>query len=132
VGLLIGSDVSEPLRAVAPSPALPRPSGDLTSLRDQVLVSRPDLTAAIAAVEAARAEVDLVRAERFLPEIKVGVKYEQALDFDASSQRGLVTLSVPLPLWNRREGGLERAGAGVAKHQARVQLTPRRLGNETR
>jgi len=130
LALLIGSDVSEPLRAVAPSPALPRPSGDLTSLRDQVLVSRPDLTAAIAAVEAARAEVDLVRAERFLPEIKVGVKYEQALDFDASSQRGLVTLSVPLPLWNRREGDLERARAEVAKHQAQVELTRRRIEKE--
>jgi len=130
LALLIGRAVGEPLRAVAPSPALPRPAGDLETLGGQALVGRPDLNAALAAVDAATAEVDLVRAERFLPEIKVGVKYEEAREFDSTSQRGLLTLSVPLPLWNRRDGDLDRARAEVAKQQAQVELTRRRIEKE--
>lgn len=131
LALLVGRPVPEPLRAVAPSLALPPPARDLETLRGQALAGRPDLNAALAAVEAAKAEVDLVTAERFLPEIKVGVKYEEALDFDSTNnRRGLLTLSVPLPLWNRRDGDLERARAEVAKQQAQVELTRRRIEKE--
>jgi cobalt-zinc-cadmium efflux system outer membrane protein len=130
LALLIGRAVAEPLRAVASSPVLPPSPGNLEALRSQALGARPDLTAALAAVDAARAEVDLVRAERFLPEIKVGVKYEEAREFDSTSQRGLLTLSVPLPLFNRREGDLDRARAEVAKQQAQVELTRRRIEKE--
>ena len=130
LALLIGRAVGEPLRAVASSPVLPPSAGNLEALRSQALGARPDLTAALAAVDAARAEVDLVRAERLLPEIKVGVKYEEAREFDSTSQRGLLTLSVPLPLFNRREGDLDRARAEVAKQQAQVELTRRRIEKE--
>src|SRR5206468_4542445 len=85
---------------------------------------------ALAAVQAGRAEVDLVRAERFLPELKVGLKYEEAREFDSVSQRGLLTLSVPLPLFNRREGELDRARAELAKQEAQVELTRRRIEKE--
>ena len=129
LALLIGRAVADPLRAVASSPVLP-PSGNLEALRSQALGARPDLTAALAAVDAARAEVDLVRAERFLPEIKVGVKYESAREFDSISHSGFLTLSVPLPLWNRRDGDLDRARAEVAKNQAQVELTRRRIEKE--
>jgi cobalt-zinc-cadmium efflux system outer membrane protein len=130
LALLIGRPVGEPLRAAAASPALPAPAGDLETLRGQALVGRPDLNAALAAVEGARAEADLVRAERFLPEVKIGVKYVGATEFDSTSQRGLLTLSVPLPLWNRRDGDLERARAEMAKQQAQVELTRRRIEKE--
>jgi cobalt-zinc-cadmium efflux system outer membrane protein len=131
LALLIGRVVAEPLRAVAPSPALPPPAGDLETLRAQALAGRPDVGAALAAVEGAKAEVDLVRAERFLPEVKIGVKYEEALEFDSTNnRRGLLTLSVPLPLWNRRDGDLERARADVAKQQAQVELVRRRIDKE--
>ena len=130
LALLMGRPVTDLLRAVAASPALPRPPGDLDAQRDRALVARPDLTAAVAGVAAANAEVDLVRAERFLPELKVGVKYETGREFDSTGQRGLLTLSVPLPLWNRREGDLERARAEVAKQQAQVELARRRIEKE--
>jgi cobalt-zinc-cadmium efflux system outer membrane protein len=130
LALLIGRPVAEPLRAVAASPALPRPLADLETLRDQALIARPDLNAALAGVDAAKAEVDLVRAERFLPELKVGLKYETGREFDSSGQRGLLTLSVPLPLFNRREGDLDRARAEVAKQQAQVELARRRIEKE--
>jgi cobalt-zinc-cadmium efflux system outer membrane protein len=130
LALLIGRPVAELLRAVAASPALPRPPGDLETLRDQALVARPDLNATLASVDAAKAEVDLVRAERFLPELKVGVKYETGRELDSIGQRGLLTLTVPLPLFNRREGDLERARAEVAKQQAQVELARRRIEKE--
>jgi cobalt-zinc-cadmium efflux system outer membrane protein len=130
LALLIGRDPAEPLRAVAPSLALPAPAADPEAIRTQARAARPDLQAALAAVQAARAEVDLVRAERFLPELKVGVKYEEARDFDAISQRGLLTVSVPLPLFNRRQGDLDRARAELAKQQAQVELTTRKIEKE--
>lgn len=130
LALLIGRPVTEPLRALAPTPTLPGPAGDVDTLRRRALAERPDLSAALAAVEAAQAEVDLVRAERFLPEVRVGVKYEEAREFDSTNRSGLLTLSVPLPLFNRREGDLDRARAEMAKHQAQVELTRRRIEKE--
>jgi len=130
LALLIGRAVEQPLRAVAPNPVLPHPQGDIDALRNEAFARRPDLNAALAAVKAGRAEVDLVKAERFLPEIKVGLKYEAARDFDAVGQSGLLTLSIPLPLFNRRDGDLDRARAEVARQEAQVELARRRIEKE--
>ena len=92
LALLIGRAVEQPLRAVAPNPVLAQPQGDIDALRNEAFARRPDLNAALAAVKAGRAEVDLVKAERFLPELKVGLKYEAARDFDAVGQSGLLKI----------------------------------------
>lgn len=130
LALLIGRPVEQPLRAVAPTPALPGPRDDLDALRSQAFARRPDLNAALAAVQAARAEVDLVRAERFFPEVKVGLKYEQNHEFDSVDHRGLLTFSIPLPLFNRRDGDLDRTRGAVARLEAQVELTRRRIEKE--
>lgn len=130
LALLIGRPAEQPLRAVAPAPVLPSPRDDLDPLRSQAFARRPDLNAVRAAVQAGRVEVDLVRAERFFPELKVGVKYEQAREFDSVNQRGLLTLSIPLPLWNRRDGDLDRARGELARQEAQVELTRRRIEKE--
>jgi len=130
LALLIGRAVEQPLRAVAPNPVLAQPQGDIDALRNEAFARRPDLNAALAAVQAGRAEVDLVKAERFLPELKVGLKYEAARDFDAVGQSGLLTLSIPLPLFNRRDGDLDRARAEVARQEAQVELARRRIEKE--
>ena len=130
LALLIGRPTEQALHAVAPSPALPGPRGDLNSLRNQAFTRRPDLNAALAAVQTWRAEVDLVKAERFFPELKVGLKYEEAREFDSVSQRGLLTFSIPLPFWNRRDGDLDRARGELAKQEAQVELTRRRIEKE--
>ena len=130
LALLIGRPVEQPLRAVAATPVLPSPRDDLDALRSQAFARRPDLNATLAAVRAGRAEVDLVRAERFFPEIKVGVKYEESREFDSVNQRGLLTFSIPLPLFNRRDGDLDRARGEVAKLEAQVELTRRRIEKE--
>lgn len=131
LALLIGRPAEQPLRAVAPAPVLPGPPGDLDTLRSEALARRPDLSAALAAVRSGRAEVDLVRAERFFPELKVGLKYEQAREFDSVDQRGLLTFSVPLPFWNRRDGDLDRARGELARQEAFVELTRRRIEKES-
>ena len=130
LALLIGRPVEQPLHAVAPSPVLAQPPGDIDALRNEAFARRPDLNAARAAVQAGQAEVDLVKAERFLPELKVGLKYEEAREFDSTSQRGLLTLSFPLPLFNRRDGDLDRARAEVARQEAQVELARRRIEKE--
>ena len=130
LALLMGRPVEQALRAVAPTPALPGPRGEIDALRRQAVIRRPDLNAALATVQAGRAEVELVKAERFLPELKVGLKYEESREFDAVNQRALLTLSVPLPLFNRRDGDLDRARAELAKQEAQVDLTRRRIEKE--
>jgi len=130
LALLLGRPARQPLRGAMPSIALPSRVMDEEAARSLALESRPDLKAARAGVQAAQAEIALIRAERFLPEIKVGLKYESGNDFDASNQRGLLTLSVPLPLLNRRDGDLQRAEGELAKQQAQVELARRRIEKE--
>jgi cobalt-zinc-cadmium efflux system outer membrane protein len=130
LALLLGRPVEQPLRAVAATPVLPSPRGDLDTLRSQAVARRPDLAAALAAVRGAGAELDLVKAERFFPELKVGLKYEESREFDSVNQRGLLTFSIPLPLWNRRDGDLDRVRGEVAKLEAEVELTRRRIEKE--
>ncbi len=130
LAFLIGRPPGEPLRAVAPALLLPAPGVEPDEGRRQALDRRPDLKAAGAAVEAAKAEVDLVRAERLLPELRLGARYEEAHEFDAVTRRGLLTVSVPLPLFNRRDGDLARARAELAREQARVELVRRRIETE--
>jgi cobalt-zinc-cadmium efflux system outer membrane protein len=130
LALLIGRPVEQALRAVTTTPVLPSPRDDLEALRSQAVARRPDLNATLAAVQAGRAELDLVRAERFFPELKVGLKYEESREFDSVNQRALLTFSIPLPFFNRRDGDLDRARGEVAKLEAQVELTRRRIEKE--
>ena len=130
LALLLGRPVEQPLRAIAATPVLPGPRGDPDALRNQAYTRRPDLAATLAAVRAAGAELDLVKAERFFPELKVGLKYEESREFDSVNQAGLLTFSIPLPLWNRRDGDLDRVRGEVAKLEAQVELTRRRVEKE--
>ncbi len=84
----------------------------------KLLARSPELAEARAAVRAARNEVGLARAERHPNfEIGLGAKY------DASALGGLadVELSVPLPLYDRNQGGIIEAEAGLiaSEHEVR-------------
>ncbi len=129
LALLLGRPADQTIRAEGPL-TLPVPTPDLTGVQQMALERRPDLAAARAALRAAKAKLDLVRAEQFFPEVKIGVKYEEARDFDALNRQGLLTLSVPLPLLNRRQGDLQRARAELKKEEASVELTRRRIEKE--
>ena len=130
LALLIGRPVDTPIRAAAPTPVLPVPKGKLAASGQEVFERRPDLTAALTAVEARKAEIGLVNAERFFPELKIGLKYEESREFNTMNQRYLLTLSFPLPLFNRRDGELDSALAELAKQEAQVALARRRIEKE--
>jgi len=83
---------------------------------------RPNLKAAEAGVQVVEAELALVRAERLFPTLRLSARYEQARESDSRNQRGIVSFSVPLPLFNRSQGDLEIALAEQAKQAARIDL----------
>jgi outer membrane protein, heavy metal efflux system len=129
LALLLARPTNQAIRAEAPL-ILPLPSGELASLQQTALERRPDLVGARAAVRAAEAELALVRAERFFPEMRVGLKYDQAQEFDSTNRSGLLALAVPLPILNRRQGEVDRALGELGRHEATVQLIQRQIETE--
>lgn len=90
-----------------PSPAPPLDEGRLAArARD----ARPDLAAARRRVETGRASVALAEAQA-VPDVTVGVGYTRSralLSGDNPQSLG-VTLSVPLPLFSRNQGEIQKA-----------------------
>jgi cobalt-zinc-cadmium efflux system outer membrane protein len=109
---------------------LAEPSGTLSALAQAAIEQRPDLRASRAAARAAEAELGLARAERLFPEATIGFKYDQAREFDSVSRSGTVTASVPLPLFNRGRGDLERAAAERRKQAAEVGALQQAIEHE--
>jgi cobalt-zinc-cadmium efflux system outer membrane protein len=129
LALLVGRGAEQSIRAEG-ALTFATPHGELPALQQAALERRPDLTAARAAVRSADADLALVRAEQYFPEVKVGLKYDEARDFDTVNRSGLLTLSIPLPLFNRRQGDVDRAVADLKKQEAQVALVQRRIEKE--
>ncbi len=129
LALVLGRPADQAIRAEA-AVALPAPSGDMAALQKIAVERRPDLIAARAAARAAEAELALVRAEQVLPEMKIGLKYDEARDFDTLNRTALLVLSVPLPLFNRRQGDIDRAVATLRQQEAAIELARRRIEKE--
>jgi len=97
----------------------------LESLVAAALAGRPDLVALRHAIEQARGELRLARAER-VPDVDVGVAYTRnsaSENIDAPSPRFNqveLSLSLPIPVWNRGQHEVRRARAAV--HQAERRL----------
>ena len=126
LALLLGRDQSAPVRAEGPL-TFPVPAGDLAALQREALTNRPDRVAAQAAARVAAAELEVVKAERLFPEVRLGLRYDESRDFEAVNRSGLLTLSIPLPLFNRRQGDTERATAELRRQEAQVALIERRI-----
>jgi cobalt-zinc-cadmium efflux system outer membrane protein len=89
------------------SGATARPSqGDAVALRVQALANRPDLAAARQEESRAATETDLQRALR-TPNVTVGAGYRR----DFGSNGVVFGVTVPLPVFGRNPGGVERAAA---------------------
>jgi cobalt-zinc-cadmium efflux system outer membrane protein len=117
LALLIGAPADATLLATGPLLLDPVP-GSLEELSRRARSDRPDLKAADAAIETARAARALVAADRFVPSVTLSASYGEALDFDSRSRLALFGISLPLPFWNRREGDLEAARAEITKQEA--------------
>jgi cobalt-zinc-cadmium efflux system outer membrane protein len=97
----------ESARLVMPSPLAP-PSGDPVELARQAVERRPEVVAARARVERARHALDLEKARR-LPDPFFTAGYKRT-----NGQDTLVTgVMVPLPVFDRNAGNIERATAEV-------------------
>lgn len=117
LALLVGADPEAPLVATGPVFFDPVP-GTLGDLLAYARRNRPDLKAAESALESARAALRLVEVERFVPSLLVSAGYGETVDFDNTNRRGLLSLSIPLPLWNRREGDRQAAEGEVRRQEA--------------
>jgi cobalt-zinc-cadmium efflux system outer membrane protein len=95
----------EPIEKTGRPDPLPA-SPDLAAMRAQMLARHPGLAQARAQVEQARRRLDTERALRTpQPVFRAGV------DQDPELRQWRIGISVPLPLWNRREGQI---GEGIA------------------
>lgn len=133
--LATSSDLSRRGRPVAPEQAL-----------SLALKTRPDVRAAEATVEAARAIVELEKAERW-PDVTFSLTYQRETEVVGTTDRdhslGL-GIELPLPLFNRRQGQIASAAARVTQLEAErdalliqvaleveVQLQALRIAEET-
>jgi len=122
LALLIGAGPDAPFRVTGLLLFEPV-KGTMEELRESARANRPDLKAAENFVESTAAALRLVRAERFLPSVTLSATYARGAEFDAYYDRGMVGLSIPLPLINRREGDVTAAEATVRKAEAQRART---------
>lgn len=125
LALLVAAPPDVGVQATGPLLLRPIP-GALDELLARAAADRPDLRVADAATDAARAALRLVQAERFIPAVSLSGSYGEDLEFDARARTAVLALSVPLPLWNRRDGDVKAAKAEVA----RLAADRERLGAE--
>ncbi len=78
---------------------------------DRLLASSPELAAAMADVEAAQWAIQRAYAQ-VVPDINVQAVLQD--DRSTGSNNGNLQVSVPLPIWNRNQGGIRRAQAEAA------------------
>ena len=117
LALLVGAPSDVAIQVTGPL-LLPAVPGTMEERLARAATDRPDLRGAEAAAESARAALQLVRAERFVPSVTLSGSYGEDLEFDARARTGILALSVPLPLWNRRDGDVKAAEAEVARLEA--------------
>jgi cobalt-zinc-cadmium efflux system outer membrane protein len=87
----------------------------LAAMREQLLATSPEFARAQAELKQAEARLKVERELRLPP-----VTLVAGSDQDPDRRNILLGLSVPLPLWNRREGPIAEAVAAVAGARARV------------
>ncbi|HEV3456806.1 MAG TPA: TolC family protein [Thermoanaerobaculia bacterium] len=148
--LLGRNHAASPLAPLVPVGSLEGPARalDEEALVQRALASRPDVIAARRAFDSARASLELAKAMR-VPDVDLGFTYQanQRSHNDVApapsfSSIGL-SLSLPVPLWNRHRGELEaarqaalQAEAGLRAVEVRARVDVRqamaryRLANE--
>lgn len=115
--LNIAFDVAETLAA-------PTQQLDLASLQREALQARPDLVAEKQRLERNRQNLRLQQSEA-VPNVTPSFGYKR--DFGVNT--AAIGLSIPLPLFNRNQGGVSRASAEIQQQQyetSRVELAVRR------
>ncbi len=117
LALLMGAEPAVPLKVTGPLLFEPAP-GKPEDLLNFARANRPDLKAAEAALDSAVASRSLIFAERLFPTLTLSAFYSETEEFDAYNRRGILGISAPLPIFNRREGDVSAAGAVIRKQEA--------------
>ena len=131
---LLGRPARTPL-AIADTLPADTALGNLGDLQQQALRERVDLQAAEIEGQQAQAEVALARSERW-EDWSVGVSSGQSrLDItgvppQATEHEIGVTLSIPLPLWNRNKGNVAAAMSSGQQADANVAALKLQIQNE--
>ena len=119
--LLMGQPSDLSFEADGPLPYSPLPVVG-RPLTGNALSGRPDIKAAEAGLQASEAETVLVQAEQRFPALSLSAHYEYSREAEARQHRAILGLSVPLPVFNRREGDLEIAMSRRSRQAARLDL----------
>ncbi len=83
---------------------------------DRILMESPEIAAAGAALEAARWALHRARAQ-VIPDVNVQAIVQD--DRATGSTNGNLQVSIPVPLWNRNQGGIRQAKANILEAQRR-------------
>ena len=123
------------LSAVVSGPVLPQQAleGDVTKLPEQLdwqdqLVrlqsESPEIAAAVADMERARRALNRASVEA-VPDIstQVSVQYDAASDYTIAG----VQVGMPIPLWNRNQGGIRQAQAEITEAERNIQRIEQNL-----
>lgn len=116
VGPVLGDDFE-----VAGDLSAPRELPALGDLRDEVLVRNPAMAQSRAEQVRARARLNVER-ELSIPQMSIRAGVEQ----DPDLQNWRIGVALVLPVWNRREGPIAEAAAGIS--QVDAQIEQRKLG----
>jgi len=117
LGLLGMPEYEGPFRVAAP-PRFEGELGDVATLVDEAVASRPEVMAQLDRREAARWDVDLQKALG-APDIAPFVGYQRQSDPGLDARASFVNfgVSVGLPLFDRNQGEVSRARAGWRREE---------------
>lgn len=119
--LLMGQPTGLSFEAAGPLPYRASATAE-RALTENALDGRPDVKAAEARLHARAAEADLTQAEQTFPALNLSAHYQFSRETEARQHRAVLGLSIPLPVFNRREGDLEIARAQRSQQAARLDL----------
>ena len=103
---------------------------DMGKLRSVALDVRPDIRSRRATVAQREADLKLAKAYR-IPDVTIGAGYSvQGSRGPDNQQMAILNLGVPLPLFNRNQGGIVQAEVGVQSAQAELDRTVNQVENQ--
>lgn len=115
------------------TPDFDRVAGKLTTPReklppvetlDELLDDHPLMAMARSGISTAKRELTLQERLR-QPDMSLGLAWRRDTTVDDNAV--VINVSLPLPLWNRNEGGIAEAEAGIARSEALVSQARREL-----
>jgi len=103
---------------------------DINKLRVAAIDMRPDIRAKRFAYSQRESDLKLAKAYR-VPDITVGAGYEiQGSRGPDNPQQWVLNLAVPVPLFNRNQGGIQQAEVAVQTAEADLNKTVNQVENE--